>query len=230
MFSQLLVGSNTTPLTSSSSSFSSAPACTTPSLSRSSRAYTRPPGLCANMSTASTFHLLAARKQTFAKTRKAPHRGLNWPHPLLPKSTTIHPLALATAGFWHDPLPGSDTLPPASLEDGALGAGVDRVRCFTCDAVLQDWRQGQDPLARHGEVSPQCSFYNLAAMAAAFSATNAIESDKSSWDWGTQGQDWPQSERVRAFRENSFVRGWPHEGVPGIPTPAEASRNPFISM
>lgn len=34
----------------------------------------------------------------------------------------------------------------------------DRVRCFSCQHTIEDWRQGDSPVERHQSVSPACTF------------------------------------------------------------------------
>ena len=59
-------------------------------------------------------HLLANRRATFEKSRKGANKSLNWPHPLKVRNqpSTIHPDALAHAGFLHDPISDSPALGP----------------------------------------------------------------------------------------------------------------------
>lgn len=38
----------------------------------------------------------------------------------------------------------------------------DRVRCFSCQSIVENWCQGDTPVERHREVSPHCTFLNCA--------------------------------------------------------------------
>ncbi|XP_051514986.1 E3 ubiquitin-protein ligase XIAP-like isoform X1 [Myxocyprinus asiaticus] len=35
---------------------------------------------------------------------------------------------------------------------------ADRVQCFSCNVTVEDWKRGDDPLQRHKQASPACSF------------------------------------------------------------------------
>ncbi|XP_063169475.1 E3 ubiquitin-protein ligase XIAP isoform X2 [Candoia aspera] len=58
-----------------------------------------------------------------------------------PSHCPVSPLALAQAGFFY------------------TGEG-DKVRCFSCLATLEGWKQGDSVVGRHKDISPNCQFIN----------------------------------------------------------------------
>lgn len=148
-----------------------------------------------------SFHLQTSRRQTFHKTRKASLKPLNWPHPLVPKSLSIHADKLSQAGFIHTP-----TL-----------VAPDLTTCFLCAVVVHDWTTGQDPWEKHRTANEDCAFVKMAQVGW------EEWKDQTQWDWGLDGVDWPRSERMDRARLETFAVGWPHEGVAGIPTKEEVS-------
>lgn len=153
-------------------------------------------------------HLLPTRRATYNKSRKGTLRPLNWPHPL--KSTTpastIHPDQLAQAGFYSTPTSDNPT----------------RSTCYLCQLVVQEWVEGDLPLELHLERNDQCGWAVLQHLQGEWK--DGIR-DKQEWikAWGQRGEWWPKSDYINSARQASFAKGWPHEGVEGVPTKEEVS-------
>ena len=147
------------------------------------------------------------RRATFHKTRRGVLKALNWPHPLIPKSLSIHADKLSLAGFIHIP----------TLES------PDLTRCFLCALEVDGWAVGDDPWERHRVGNRDCAMIKL----------EHVEwtewRDQADWDWGVDGVDWPRSEEMDRARLETFSIGWPHEGSLGIPTKEEV-RPPPLSV
>ncbi|XP_052005209.1 E3 ubiquitin-protein ligase XIAP-like isoform X2 [Xyrauchen texanus] len=60
-----------------------------------------------------------------------------------PRSQEVSAERLARAGFYYT-------------------GEADRVRCFSCNATVEDWKSGDAPLQRHQLASPACSFLSCA--------------------------------------------------------------------
>lgn len=150
-----------------------------------------------------TLHYQSTRKSTFAKTRKGASKALNWPHALLPKSTTIHPLLLSAAGWYHTPTPDS----------------IDKTTCHSCGKEVEGWTDGDDAILAHLEIADgDCAFIKM------LSVTWEEWREEAAWYWGASGCDWPGSSSMVSSREDTFRIGWPHHDVAGIPTPAQVCR------
>lgn len=147
-----------------------------------------------------TLQYQSTRKTTFAKTRKGASKALNWPHALLPKTTTIHPTLLSSAGWYHTPTAES----------------TDRTTCYSCKNEVEGWTEGDDAIKAHLEIANgECGFIKM------LSVVWEELKDDDAWDWGVDGIDWPASPSMQLAREATFLVGWPHHGVEGIPTPQQ---------
>ncbi|KAL8279578.1 hypothetical protein RQP46_008140 [Phenoliferia psychrophenolica] len=141
-----------------------------------------------------TFHLLPSRRQTFTKAaRKGLSKALLWPHAL--KSKFPHPDSLAASGFYHTH--GTSTT------------------CFQCNLTIDDWNEGDDVHARHGDECPSAVFARLQ-----LEWKDGL-GDRKSWSWGPKGVDWPRSRHMNQVRRATFNLGWAKAGQHGVPTPNE---------
>lgn len=142
-------------------------------------------------------YLQSIRKTTFNKNRRGAQKSLNWPHPTAPKSLSILPEKLAQAGFAHKPSADS----------------ADNVICFLCDAQVQDWESNHNPLERHLEINQHCGF----AIMTETVRLDWMNVDSLNWHDHPQ-QEWPNSDRMKQARLDSFSVGWPHEDNPDMPS------------
>lgn len=146
-------------------------------------------------------HLPQSRRSTFHKSRKQPHKLLNWPHPLVPKSSPRHPDKLALAGFYSTP-----TLHQPDL-----------TTCFICHLQLADWTSDQDVNQRHLQHSPHCPWAIL------IQQNWHHSKEPIHWDWGINALNHPRGNKLHQARLGTFNLGWPHDNVEGIPTPLQVS-------
>ncbi|XP_072259072.1 baculoviral IAP repeat-containing protein 2 [Pyxicephalus adspersus] len=90
-----------------------------------------------------------------------------------PSNTLVSERSLAKAGFYY--------------------TGVeDKVKCFTCGLMLDNWKRGDSPFEKHKKLYPSCSFIqnaspvNLgASLYSAFSPPNSLSSQSCSSEEGT---------------------------------------------
>lgn len=162
-------------------------------------------------------HLASSRRSTFHKNRKGEQtKKLNWPYPLTvaeSKRSTIHPDHLALAGFYSTPLADDPTV----------------TTCFSCQSVVAQWEEGEDPLYRHlmaaeESFDVECSWAVIQqASWANKGGLDAYHPDE--WDkcWGRDGELHPRGEIMERARRGTFKQAWPHHGKKGVPTADEVS-------
>ncbi|RFU30538.1 hypothetical protein B7463_g5772, partial [Scytalidium lignicola] len=121
-------------------------------------------------------HPLPKRRGSNANS-KAP-KSLKWPHKFLSAD------ALAKAGFFYHP----------------LEVNPDNVACFLCHSFLDGWEKGDDPLAEHLKLSPDCGWAILATI-------EAQDEDLSEHN--------PLSPEMVSARKATFADKWPYESKKG---------------
>ena len=120
---------------------------------------------------------------------------MKWPHSWLEpekvwRGTSLRPSSLANApqlaaaGFFFVP----------SHEH------ADNVMCFLCRESICGWEKGDDPLAEHLKLSPDCGW----------AITSCIEARV-----GEMHLENPMSTRMVEARRATFGDRWPHEGKKG---------------
>lgn len=152
-----------------------------------------------------SLNLPSVRRSTFHKTRRGASKPLNWPHPLVPKSLSIHADKLSQAGFVHSP----------TLDE------PDRTTCYLCSVQVSGWEAGDEVWGKHRDGNADCAFLKMEEV-----VWNEWK-EETQWDWGVDGVDWPRSERMDRARLETFAVGWPHDGALGIPTKEEVVFSPL---
>lgn len=155
------------------------------------------------MPPAPPLHQITARLVSFDKKRIPSQKALQWPWPAESGASLASEL-MAAAGFHHCP---TKALPL-------------RTRCFLCALEVQDWADGEDPVATHVEMSPSCGW---AVVKSSEWAEGVRPQSEWAGCWGEDGSGWPRSERWGRVREETFSVGWPHEGRAGFPTKEEVA-------
>jgi hypothetical protein len=93
---------------------------------------------------------------------------------------------------------------------------------------VQEWEEGDDPLALHLSLSPSCAWAIIKDTSWELEPVSDDEEEEEGsgiypverWSekFGENGEGHPRGERVGNARVESYKLGWIHEGVEGIPS------------